>query len=81
MNQLSQSVVEPPPSVTVNASFSDGISQCCLARVPSIEHPERLQEVVRRIVVAMLVLHALENRELPPRPQMDLDTGRRRSTT
>ena len=34
MNQLSQSVREPPPSVTVNARFSDAISHRCVARVP-----------------------------------------------
>src|SRR5690242_10286143 len=36
MYQLSQSVREPPASVTVNARFSDATSQCCFARPASI---------------------------------------------
>ena len=35
MNQLSQSMREPPASVTVKARLSDGISQRCLARPDS----------------------------------------------
>ena len=73
MYQLSQSVREPPPSVTENASFSDGISQRCFARVPSIAHAERLQQVFRRIVLAMLVLDAGENRELAARPEVHFE--------
>ena len=35
MYQLSQSIVEPPPSETVQLKFSDGTSQCWRARLPS----------------------------------------------
>ena len=73
MYQLSQSVREPPASVTVNARFSDGISHRCLARPASIDDAERLQQVVRRLVIAVLVLHAHEDRELAPRPHVDLE--------
>ena len=74
MYQLSQSVREPPPSVTVKARFSDGISQRCLARLPCIEHdPIRLQQVVGGVVLAVLVLDAREDRELAPRAQVHLE--------
>ena len=58
MYQLSQSVREPPASVTVNDRFSDGISQRLL-RAPGLEQDaERLQQVVRRLVIAVRVLDA-----------------------
>ncbi len=73
MNQLSQSVRDPPASVAVKARFSDGISQRCVARPFSNGDAKGLEQVLRRLVFAMRVLHALEDRELAPRPHVDLE--------
>ena len=73
MYQLSQSVREPPASVTVNARFSDGMSHRCFARPASSDDAKRLQQVVGRIVLAVRVLDAGEDRELAARPQVDFE--------
>ena len=52
--------------------FSDGISQAGARGCPRAD-AKRLEQVVRRIVLAVLVLDAREDRELPARPDMDLE--------
>ena len=64
---------DPPASVTVNTRLSAGISHRCLARPASMTTRCRLEEVVGRLVIAMVVLHALEDRELAAGAQMHFE--------
>ena len=73
MYQLSQSVREPPASVTVNTRLSDGISQRCLARPGFEQHAERLQQVIGRLVRAMGILDLLEDRKLAARSHVHFE--------
>jgi hypothetical protein len=73
MYQLSQSVREPPASVTVNERFSDGTSQWRFARPDSSATRYGLRRLSGESWVAVGVLHAGENPELAPRPHVDLE--------
>ena len=77
MNQLSQSVREPPASVTVNRDSARG-SPTAAWRGPLECRRGRASAGCRRIVVAVLVLHAFEDRELAPRAHVDFELRRRR---